>query len=167
MWDDQIGQWEVEVSDTRDGRAFRDNAHIVIYACGYLNKPGWPDVPGISEYKGTMVHSAAWDKDVKLDGKKVALIGSGYVRSQAPASRTRNTHSQSSSAVQILPAIQPKACKVTTFIRSPIWILRTIADDPKPYTKAEKKEFLTNPDKLLHLRKYNEGVMNSIYCKLS
>ena len=73
---------------------------------------------------------------------------------------------QSSSAVQILPAIQPKASQITTFVRSPIWILRTISDDPKPYTKAEKREFLKNPDKLTHIRKYNEGVMNSIYCEL-
>jgi cation diffusion facilitator CzcD-associated flavoprotein CzcO len=65
------------VSATRDGRTFRDSAHVVIYACGYLNKPGWPNVPGVSEYKGSMLHSAAWDESVTLDGKKVALIGSG------------------------------------------------------------------------------------------
>ncbi|KAF2676349.1 monooxygenase [Lentithecium fluviatile CBS 122367] len=145
VWDDQKGEWEVEVLDTLNGRTIRDNAHIVIYACGYLNVPGWPDVPGMSEYKGGLLHSAAWDESVKLEGKKVALIGSG------------------SSAVQILPAIQPQAREIVTFIRSPIWILRTISDDPKPYTEVEKREFLADPDKLMRLRKYNEGVMNSIY----
>ncbi|ORX93983.1 hypothetical protein BCR34DRAFT_580256 [Clohesyomyces aquaticus] len=145
IWNEEFGEWHVDISDTRNGRKFRDNAHILIYATGYLNNPGWPDVQGIAEYKGSMLHSAAYEESVNLEGKKVALIGSG------------------SSAVQILPAIQPKAREIITFIRSPIWILRTIADEPKPYSDAEKKEFLTNPEKLMHLRKYNEGVMNSIY----
>lgn len=77
VWNDGKGEWEVEVSDTNTGRKFRDNAHIVIYASGYLNNPGWPDVPGISEFKGSMLHSAQWDESVKLEGKRVAVIGSG------------------------------------------------------------------------------------------
>jgi cation diffusion facilitator CzcD-associated flavoprotein CzcO len=139
----------------------------VIYACGYLNNPGWPAVPGVSDFKGSMLHSAAWDESVKLDGKKVALIGSGYAILQLESLVCKTLISYSSSAVQILPAIQLGAREITTFVRSPIWILRTINDDPKPYTEAEKHEFRTNPDKLIRMRKYNETVMNSIYCEYS
>lgn len=49
----------------------------------------YPNIPGIGEYEGKLMHSAAWDADYDLTGKTVAIIGGG------------------SSAVQIVPNIQP------------------------------------------------------------
>jgi cation diffusion facilitator CzcD-associated flavoprotein CzcO len=57
---------------------------------GLLNAWKWPDIEGLQTFKGTLLHTAAYDRSVDLDGKKVALIGVG------------------SSAVQVLPVIQPR-----------------------------------------------------------
>ncbi|CAI6335336.1 unnamed protein product [Periconia digitata] len=146
-WIDSDGEWEVEVSDLNSEKTFKDRCHILIHACGYLNKPAFPNIPGRDKFKGSLVHSAAWDKSVELSGKKVALLGSG------------------SSALQILPAIQPTVKSVVNFVRSPIWVLPTIsAGSSKTFTKADMEEFRENPDKHIALRMYNESVMNSIFC---
>ena len=50
------------------------------------------------------MHSASWDNEYDLIGKTVAVVGGG------------------SSAVQIVPAIQPKVKKLIPYLRSPIWI---------------------------------------------
>lgn len=64
----------------------------------------YPDIPGIESFKGSILHSAAWDDGVVLDGKKVAVVGGG------------------SSAVQIIPSIQPQVQRLYAFLRSPVWI---------------------------------------------
>lgn len=70
-----------------------------------------------------------------------------------------------SSAVQILPQIQPQVDSLTMFCRTPIWILPTISGGQYHYTKEEINEFVTNPKALLALRKKNETVTNSIFSK--
>lgn len=49
----------------------------------------WPNIPGIDIFRGKLMHSARWDAEYDLKGKTVAVIGGG------------------SSAVQIIPSIQP------------------------------------------------------------
>jgi cation diffusion facilitator CzcD-associated flavoprotein CzcO len=49
----------------------------------------YPNIPGIEDFDGKLMHSAAWDGNYDLTGKTVAVIGGG------------------SSAVQIIPSIQP------------------------------------------------------------
>ena len=64
----------------------------------------YPDIPGIQTYKGKLMHSAAWDDSYDLTGKTVAVIGGG------------------SSAVQVIPSIQPRVKKLIPYLRSPVWI---------------------------------------------
>lgn len=64
----------------------------------------YPDIPGIEKFQGRTFHSAAWDDAVDLVGKRVAVVGGG------------------SSAVQIIPSIQPHVGKLHAFLRSPVWI---------------------------------------------
>ena len=71
-----------------------------------------------------------------------------------------------SSAVQILPAIQPIVESLTTFIRSPLWLLPAIAKEQGNYSKELIEDFQTNPKSLIQLRKINETVVNSIFCEL-
>jgi cation diffusion facilitator CzcD-associated flavoprotein CzcO len=71
----------------------------------------------------------------------------------------------SSSALQVLPSIQPKAKHIINFVRSPIWVLPTISSGAKTFTKEEILSFATQRDKHTALRKYNESVVNSIFCK--
>lgn len=37
----------------------------------------WPDIEGLKDFEGTLLHTAKWDNSVKLEGKRVAVIGSG------------------------------------------------------------------------------------------
>jgi cation diffusion facilitator CzcD-associated flavoprotein CzcO len=76
-WDGESGEWEIEVLNTIEGARFRDRCHILVYATGYLNNWAWPEVAGKDMFQGGLVHSANWDQDIELKGKKVALIGSG------------------------------------------------------------------------------------------
>jgi len=98
-WAEEDGQWQITVRDLKSGQVFTDWCHILVHAAGRLNQPEWPKVPGIDQYKGVKVHSAAYDENLSLDGKNVLIVGAG------------------SSAVQILPAIQPIVKRVKILIR--------------------------------------------------
>ena len=91
------------------------------------------------------MHSANWDSKVDLRDRKVALIGNG------------------SSAVQILPAIQPLAKEVIHFIRSPNWILPHIGEGQRAYTRDEIDKFDKDPISLTSKRKATEATLNSYF----
>lgn len=65
------------VENVASGLCYNDNCHILINAGGHLNNWAWPDVPGIKDFEGQMMHSASWDTGISLEGKKVGLIGNG------------------------------------------------------------------------------------------
>jgi len=71
---------------------------------GVLNSWKYPNIPGLDTFKGKLMHSARWDASFDLAGKRVAVIGGG------------------SSAVQIIPNIQPTVGKLYAFLRSPVWV---------------------------------------------
>ncbi|KAI2466801.1 FAD/NAD(P)-binding domain-containing protein [Annulohypoxylon bovei var. microspora] len=144
-WDEEDGQWEVGVKDLSTGKIIHDSCHILIHATGYLNKPAWPIISGIENYEGIKLHSADYDESVSLVGKTVLLIGAG------------------SSAVQILPAIQPIVKQAKIFIRSPVWVLPDISSESGKYSSHQIEEFVKNPHSVLELRQNNERTMNSIF----
>lgn len=78
-WLEGDGKWSLRVADLEHGTSFTDQCDIFINAGGYLNNWAWPDVPGRLDFEGHMVHSAHWDDSVEIEGKKVLLIGNGYV----------------------------------------------------------------------------------------
>ncbi|KAI9842245.1 MAG: hypothetical protein M1837_007390 [Sclerophora amabilis] len=144
-WNDDAGTWSVEIENLTSGVTVTETCDIIINASGYLNKWTLPDIPGLKEYKGILLHSAKWDETFDLRDKSVALIGNG------------------SSGVQILPAIQPTVRNLTVFIRSPTWILPPIGAGQHIYTPREIEEFTNNPAALMALRKGNERVVNSFF----
>lgn len=77
QWSEENGKWDIEVNDLATGKAVRDSCHILIHACGYLNKPAWPKVPGLDDYQGIKLHSANYDNSISLEGKEVILVGNG------------------------------------------------------------------------------------------
>lgn len=79
-------------------------ADHVIFATGLLHEPRLPDVPGLDDFHGEVIHSARWDPSVDLSGKRVAVVGTGC------------------SAIQIVPAIQPTANRVYVFQRTAPWV---------------------------------------------
>lgn len=86
----------------------RLSADILVTATGQLNQPAWPDIPGLEQFQGKVFHSAQWDHDYSLKGKRVAVIGTG------------------ASAIQFVPEIVPKVRSLRLFQRSAAWVL------PKP-----------------------------------
>ena len=71
-WDAAAAVWRVGLSggDTLVARA-------VVSAVGQLNRPKYPNLPGVGSFAGPAFHSARWDHDVDLAGKRVAVIGTG------------------------------------------------------------------------------------------
>jgi cation diffusion facilitator CzcD-associated flavoprotein CzcO len=51
------------------GTEFEDWRDFFINSSGYLNNWKYPNIPGLHTFKGTLMHSAAWNKDVELKGK--------------------------------------------------------------------------------------------------
>lgn len=102
-WDEATGHWKVVVL-RQDGKEVHDWCDILISGSGVLNSWQYPKIPGLDLFKGKLMHSAKWDNSYDLAGKTVALIGGG------------------SSAVQIIPNIQPAVGKLLAFLRSPVWI---------------------------------------------
>ncbi|MFV8819002.1 flavin-containing monooxygenase [Haliea sp. E17] len=88
-WDAEIQRWRIA---TNRGDEFR--ARFVVMACGVLNMPKLPGIPGINEFRGKLFHTARWDYDYtggsygkpeldKLQDKRVALVGTGATSIQA------------------------------------------------------------------------------------
>jgi cation diffusion facilitator CzcD-associated flavoprotein CzcO len=102
-WDEAAALWRVA---TKDGRSF--SARVLISGMGALSNPAYPAVPGIENFQGKTFHSAHWDHDYDLTGKRVAVIGTG------------------ASAIQFVPQIQKKVAHLDLYQRTPPWIL------PKP-----------------------------------
>lgn len=143
--DSREGHWEVVTKNLVTGHVVTDWCHILVHATGYLNAPAWPKVPGLEVFNGLKIHSADYDPDLSLVGKDLLLIGAG------------------SSAVQILPAIQPIVKTVTIFIRSPTWVLPDISTTAGRFTAEEIDKFIREPQTVLRLRQDNERTMNSIF----
>ena len=76
-WIESDGLWEVEIIDINNGSTLHETCHILINATGYLNDWDWPQIPGLGEFKGQLVHSANWKNGIDLRGRKVNLIGNG------------------------------------------------------------------------------------------
>ena len=99
-WDDDTRRWTVTAAD---GRAWESDA--VIIATGQLHHPAYPRVEGIEAFAGHSFHSARWDHDYDLRGKRVAVVGTG------------------ASAVQFVPEIAKEAGKLTIFQRTGNWFM--------------------------------------------
>ena len=59
-----------------DGSRDVSYATAVVTDTGYLNRPAYPDLEGRDTFEGISIHSAEWDSDLDLSGKRVAIIGS-------------------------------------------------------------------------------------------
>ena len=104
-WDERDNVWRVRIQPV-DGGSTKDlTADVVISAVGLLNRPAVPDVPGLASFAGPAFHSARWDHEVDISGKRVAVIGTG------------------ASAMQVVPAIAGIAAHVTVVQRSPQWVV--------------------------------------------
>ena len=76
---------------------------FLLNASGALTIPNLPAIDGVDTFAGAAMHTARWDHSQSLDGKRVAIIGTG------------------ASAVQVIPEIAPTVQSLTVFQRTPIW----------------------------------------------
>ena len=93
-WDEEAGRWNVET----DAGSYR--ARMLVPGMGPLAEPRIPEIEGLEDFKGEVMHSARWDHSVDLKGKRVASIGTG------------------ASAIQYVPAIQPDVEQLHVFQRT-------------------------------------------------
>ena len=77
------------------------------YDAGYL-----PELPGLQNYAGRVVHPQKWPQDLDYESKRVLIIGSG------------------ATAVTLVPAMAEKAAHVTMLQRSPSYIMSLPRKDP-------------------------------------
>ncbi|MGW2824297.1 flavin-containing monooxygenase [Streptomyces sp. NPDC001443] len=96
------GTWSLDV--VVDGRSQRLTANAVVSASGLFATPKRPDIPGIDEFQGEIVHTAECTGRERLDGRNVAVIGNG------------------STGVQMLSSVCSRASRVGVFQRTPQWI---------------------------------------------
>lgn len=106
------GVWKVR---TRAAETF--TADLVVSALGGLHVPNMPEFAGQDNFNGRLFHSAEWDHDCDLSGKRVAVIGTG------------------ASAVQIVPEVAKIAKSLTVFQRTPGWV---VPRNDRAYTSGEK-----------------------------
>ena len=101
-WEPQEHRWKLHTT------AGRYSARAVIVATGPWHQPRHPDIPGLGTFPGTAFHSARWNHELDLTGRRIAVVGTG------------------ASTVQFLPEIQPEAAHLDVFQSTPQWVL------PKP-----------------------------------
>ncbi len=126
-FDEANGLWTVKTSD---GETYV--ARAVVSAAGGLTNPAYPKIPGLDSFKGEAVHTARWDNNLDLRGKRVAMIGSG------------------ASAIQTGPGIAPEVENLDVYQRTPSWII------PKPDREigAMEKSLYRNVPGLLKARRW-------------
>ena len=95
--------------DTEEGLSVE--ADMVVSGLGGLHQPNPFNAKGLALFQGQRFHTAQWDHDCDLQGKRIALVGTG------------------ASAAQTLPGIAPLADKVTVFQRHAAWVFPRLAQD--------------------------------------
>ncbi len=135
-WDDGEARWLVE---TTNGCW---SAKFLVTACGHLSDTRLPGVAGLDTFTGDLFHTARWDHDISLEGKRVGLVGTG------------------ASAVQVLPELQRVASEVVVFQRSAPYFFVPSGKRPE-FTDAQKRMFERYPETMREMRAdifwYSEG----------
>jgi 4-hydroxyacetophenone monooxygenase len=76
VFDEATARWAVRIRDA-DGHESMLDAFAVVSAVGQLNRPKIPEIEGLADFRGPAFHSAQWQHETDLDGKRVAVIGTG------------------------------------------------------------------------------------------
>ncbi|KAF7302712.1 hypothetical protein HMN09_00906100 [Mycena chlorophos] len=171
-YDEPTGKWNLNIEPT-GSEPFQDQADVLFTGWGTLSRWRWPDIEGLESFAGKIMHSAQWETGEGTEGvdgqpvpweetvkswgdKRVGVIGVG------------------SSAIQIVPALQPKVLKVLNYVRGKTWISPPFFGDRAGsngrskgsgnyiYSEKEKEEF-TDPEFYKKFRRDLESTLNSIH----
>ncbi len=111
-WDEAQKRWTIETSKG----SF--TADVIIAGTGALSEPIIPQLPGRERFAGKAFHSAHWDHEHALAGRRVAVVGTG------------------ASAIQIIPNLQREVGKLLVFQRTPAWVVPRFDRAFGPRTQA-------------------------------
>ncbi|KAF3401649.1 putative sterigmatocystin biosynthesis monooxygenase stcW [Penicillium rolfsii] len=131
-WDELQTEWVVQVQTASQSIIVR-RCDFLIGATGILNAWHWPDIPGLEAFKGKLVHSARWNSDIELTGKRVGIIGNG------------------------------RAEHVTTFFRQASWVCEMPGTEYRSYSAEEQQAFRDTPGLLLSMRKQVGAALDSLF----
>ncbi|KAK9450521.1 uncharacterized protein V1518DRAFT_414073 [Limtongia smithiae] len=154
-YDEPSAKWHVLVQNLISGETFEDVGDILYMCVGALNEWKWPSISGLHDFKGDLMHSAHWDDSWDATGKSIAVIGSG------------------SSAIQIVPSLQPKVKSLDNYVRGKTWISSPFApQEVEKHTSTEAnftfsdeelKHFKNDPEFFLKYRKMIEQELQSVH----
>ena len=99
-WDEDDNVWQVSLTDGEQLQA-----RFLITATGFLSQPHTPDIPGITEFDGKIIHTTDWDDGYSLYGRRAAVVGTG------------------ATAVQLIPELAERVAELTVYQRTPIWVV--------------------------------------------
>jgi cation diffusion facilitator CzcD-associated flavoprotein CzcO len=111
-WDSARRRWLVT---TTRGEL---SCQVLIGAQGPLSSPSVPSLPGLETFQGTTFHSADWNHDYDLAGKRVAVIGTG------------------ASSIQFVPQLQKTVGHLTLFQRTAPWVMPRRDRAIRPWEKS-------------------------------
>jgi len=127
-------KWRLETTKGDQGEF-----DVVISAVGILHHPVYPDIEGLDTFEGDCFHSARWDHDVSLQGKRIGIIGTG------------------STAVQIVGAVVDDVQQLTLFQRTPQWVLGA----PNAfYSDEDKAKYREQPEEMQALYDWLAETLN-------
>src|SRR5690625_17848 len=112
-FDGETGEWVVEIE--HGGEVSTERFDFLFSAVGQLGEPLIPDLVGLDTFAGETWHTARWNHDVDLAGKRVGLIGAG------------------ASGFQVVPPLAEQSGSLSVFQRNPSWVFPTTAyGSPRP-----------------------------------
>ncbi len=115
-------RWRVQAADGREW-----TADAVVLGVGGLHVPARPDIAGLSNFAGPLLHTADWpgaEATAQLNGLRVGVIGTG------------------ASAVQLVPELAKRVGELVVFQRSPSWILPR---GDRAWTAARQRRYARIP----------------------
>ena len=118
-FDEGAGRWRI-----RTGAGEEIEADVLVSATGQLSRPSYPRIPGLDRFEGELFHSARWNHDYDLTGRRVAALGTG------------------ASAVQYVPEIAPRVERLHLFQRTPAWV---VPKPDRPYRPRQRALFRRLP----------------------
>jgi cation diffusion facilitator CzcD-associated flavoprotein CzcO len=155
-WNEETSKWHVKLQKLDTGNIIEDIGDVFMTGMGALNEWKWPDIPGLKDFKGPILHSANWDSDFSAKDKTVAVIGAG------------------SSGIQIVPTLQKHVKHMDHYVRGRTWIAATFGnelvrernngeDGNFDYTAEEKEAWRKDPTSYVKYRKALEFGMQGGY----
>jgi cation diffusion facilitator CzcD-associated flavoprotein CzcO len=123
-WDESASHWDLDLESLTTGGGFAYTADVVVSAVGLFGEPKLPDIDGLADFGGSIMHTSRWDPRADLTDCRVAVIGTG------------------ASAVQVVPELAKVAAEVTVFQRTPPWM---VPKDDRAFTGTELDRFRRSP----------------------